>query len=47
MFFSSFVDSQRLKNTSLNFRFISRQDLISWKAKLEYGVMPGINEEVG
>ncbi|CAI9096301.1 OLC1v1032405C1 [Oldenlandia corymbosa var. corymbosa] len=27
-------------------RFISRQDLISWKAKLEYGVMQGINKEV-
>uniref|UniRef100_A0A175YFV7 O-fucosyltransferase family protein n=1 Tax=Daucus carota subsp. sativus TaxID=79200 RepID=A0A175YFV7_DAUCS len=24
-------------------RFISRQDLISWKAKLDYEVMPGLN----
>lgn len=28
-------------------RFISRQDLISWKAKLDYEVMPGLSEEVG
>ncbi|KAK3041302.1 hypothetical protein RJ639_001404 [Escallonia herrerae] len=27
-------------------RYISRQDLISWKAKLEYEVMPGVNEEI-
>lgn len=27
-------------------RFISRQDLISWKAKLEYEVIPGLNEEI-
>ncbi|KAL3644627.1 hypothetical protein CASFOL_009807 [Castilleja foliolosa] len=27
-------------------RFISRQDLISWKAKIEYKVKPGIDEEV-
>ncbi|KAL1833469.1 hypothetical protein ACET3Z_003120 [Daucus carota] len=26
-------------------RFISRQDLISWKAKLDYEVMPGLREE--
>lgn len=26
-------------------RFISRQDLISWKAKLEYEVIPGLSEE--
>lgn len=37
------------KNQGANFfpeRFISHQDLISWKAKLDYEVMPGINEEV-
>ena len=27
-------------------RFISRQDLIDWKAQLEYEVMPGVNEKV-
>ncbi|KAL8549370.1 hypothetical protein ACS0TY_008269 [Phlomoides rotata] len=27
-------------------RFISRQDLITWKAKLEYIVMPGISQEM-
>lgn len=27
-------------------RFISRQDLISWKAKLDYEVMPGLSEEI-
>lgn len=27
-------------------RFISRQDLISWKAKLEYEVMPGLSEGI-
>ncbi|GER29849.1 hypothetical protein STAS_05745 [Striga asiatica] len=27
-------------------RFISRQDLIGWKAKIEYKAMPGLNEEV-
>ncbi|WOH05146.1 hypothetical protein DCAR_0624560 [Daucus carota subsp. sativus] len=27
-------------------RFISRQDLISWKAKLDYEVMPGLREEI-
>ncbi|KAL1810829.1 hypothetical protein ACET3Z_020894 [Daucus carota] len=27
-------------------RFISRQDLISWKAKLDYEVMPGSREEI-
>ncbi|KAK6116376.1 hypothetical protein DH2020_049838 [Rehmannia glutinosa] len=27
-------------------RFISRQDLVSWKAKIEYKVMPGIAEEM-
>ncbi|XP_031099274.1 uncharacterized protein LOC116003525 [Ipomoea triloba] len=27
-------------------RSISRQDLISWKAKLEYDIVPGINEEI-
>nr|GMD13564.1 Myosin-4 like [Ipomoea batatas] len=27
-------------------RSISRQDLISWKAKLEYDIIPGINEEI-
>lgn len=26
-------------------RFLSRQDLISWKAKIEYEVMPGIDKE--
>lgn len=26
-------------------RFISRQDLISWKAQLEYGFLPGITEQ--
>lgn len=26
-------------------RFIARQDLVSWKAKTEYEVMPGISEE--
>lgn len=29
------------------FRFLSRQDLVSWKAKIEYEVMPGIDKEVG
>ncbi|XP_057509506.1 uncharacterized protein LOC130792080 [Actinidia eriantha] len=27
-------------------RFISRQDLIDWKAQLEYEVMPGVNEKI-
>ncbi|XP_049365011.1 uncharacterized protein LOC125829848 [Solanum verrucosum] len=27
-------------------RFLSRQDLFSWKAKIEYGVMPGIDKEI-
>lgn len=27
-------------------RFISRQDMISWKAKLDYEVMPGLSEEI-
>ncbi|KAL8052799.1 hypothetical protein ABFS82_05G028500 [Erythranthe guttata] len=27
-------------------RFICRQDLVNWKAKLEYEVVPGINEEI-
>ncbi|XP_055809775.1 uncharacterized protein LOC129880003 [Solanum dulcamara] len=27
-------------------RFLSRQDLISWKAKIEYEVMPGIDKEI-
>ncbi|KAM7464385.1 hypothetical protein LguiA_032506 [Lonicera macranthoides] len=27
-------------------RFISRQDLINWRAKLDYAIMPGINEEI-
>ncbi|KAL0327050.1 UNVERIFIED_CONTAM: hypothetical protein Sangu_1783000 [Sesamum angustifolium] len=27
-------------------RFISRQDLVSWKAKIEYEVMPGIYEKM-
>lgn len=27
-------------------RFISRQDLINWKAQLEYKVMPGIKEKI-
>ncbi|KAL3578552.1 hypothetical protein D5086_020056 [Populus alba] len=27
-------------------RFISRQDLISWKAQLEYGFLPGITEQM-
>lgn len=26
--------------------FISREDLVSWKAKLEYGVLPWIDEEI-
>ena len=28
-------------------RLISREDLIGWRAKLEYEVMPGLTEEVG
>lgn len=28
-------------------RFVSRQDLISWKVNVEYEVRPGITEEVG
>lgn len=52
----SWVLSFALSNNNLLFifkkytilcRFISRQDLINWKAKLDYEVMPGINEEVG
>ncbi|XP_016506062.1 uncharacterized protein LOC107823872 [Nicotiana tabacum] len=27
-------------------RFLSRQDLISWKVKIEYEVMPGIDKEI-
>ncbi|CAK7326501.1 unnamed protein product [Dovyalis caffra] len=27
-------------------RFISRQDLINWKAQLEYGFLPGISEQM-
>ncbi|KAG8382950.1 hypothetical protein BUALT_Bualt05G0133100 [Buddleja alternifolia] len=27
-------------------RFICRQDLVSWKAKIDYEVVPGINEEM-
>lgn len=27
-------------------RLISREDLIGWRAKLEYEVMPGVNEEI-
>lgn len=27
-------------------RFISRQDLIDWKAQLEYEFMPGLLEQV-
>lgn len=27
-------------------RFLSRQDLVSWKAKIEYEVMPGIDKEI-
>ncbi|RAL40179.1 hypothetical protein DM860_008319 [Cuscuta australis] len=27
-------------------RYISRQDLISWKAKLEYDIMPEVDEEI-
>ena len=32
-----------IKKTQFFCRFISRQDLISWKAKLDYEVMPGLN----
>ncbi|KAL4574576.1 hypothetical protein LXL04_021410 [Taraxacum kok-saghyz] len=37
------------KNLTCNFfpeRFISREDLIGWRAKLEYEVMAGVNEEI-
>lgn len=42
---SSDLDSREYVNFFPN-RFISRQDLISWKARLEYEFMPGIKEKV-
>lgn len=46
----SFISDQNKGNDQEAFyffpdRFICRQDLISWKAKLEYEVLPGANEE--
>lgn len=46
-FGSNLGDSESLDGVKfLPDRFISRQDLIDWKVKLEYGVITGINEEI-
>lgn len=45
---TSDLDSPK-RSGGVNFfpeRLISREDLIGWRAKLEYEVMPGVNEEI-
>nr|XP_043613836.1 uncharacterized protein LOC122585777 [Erigeron canadensis] len=45
---SSDLDSSKSTGGATFFpdRLISREDLIGWRAKLEYEVMPGLNEEI-